>query len=75
MFVGPSLISWNQHDRVSNSSVESEYRALSDAVLEIMWLRYLLADLWVDTSDATPLYCDNTVAIHIANNSVFHKGL
>ena len=75
MFVGTSLIAWksNKQDTVSNSSAESEYRAVADAVREIMSFRFLLEDLWVDVSDATPLYCDNTAAIHIANNSVFHE--
>lgn len=75
MFVGPTLISWksNKQDVVSNSSPESEYRAMSDAVREMLWFRNLLEDLWIDISEAAPLYCDNTAALHIANNSVFHE--
>ena len=30
-------------------------------------------DLGVSTSSATPLYCDNQSAIHIAHNDVFHE--
>ncbi|RVW80523.1 Retrovirus-related Pol polyprotein from transposon TNT 1-94 [Vitis vinifera] len=37
------------------------------------WLRWLLKDLGVSTSSATPLYCDNQSAIHIAHNDVFHE--
>ncbi|RVX06473.1 Retrovirus-related Pol polyprotein from transposon RE1 [Vitis vinifera] len=33
----------------------------------------LLKDLGVSTSFATPLYCDNQSAIHIAHNDVFHE--
>lgn len=38
MFVGPALISWksNKKDVVSNSSTESEYCAMSDAVREML---------------------------------------
>lgn len=75
MFVGPSLVSWksNKQDTASRSSTESEYRSMFAAVREMLWLRKLLNDLWVDTTEASVLYCDNTAAIHIANNSVFHE--
>lgn len=75
MFVGHSLIAWklNKQNTVSNSSAESEYCDMADAVREIMRFCFLLEDLWVDVSDATPLYCDNTAAIHIANNYVFSQ--
>lgn len=75
MFIGPSLVSWksNKQDTVSLSSAESEYRSMSTAVKEMLWLRKLLSDLWVDISEASVLYVDNTAALHIANNSVFHE--
>ena len=38
-----------------------------------IWLRWFLKDLGVSTSSATPLYCDNQSAIHIAHNDVFHE--
>ncbi|GJU18746.1 uncharacterized mitochondrial protein-like protein [Tanacetum coccineum] len=41
---------------------------------EIVWLRWLLADMGVPISHYTPLHCDNRSAIHIARNSVFHEG-
>ena len=40
---------------------------------ELFWLRWLLKDLGVSTSSATPLYCDNQSAIQIAQNDVFHE--
>jgi len=75
MFLGPSLVSWksNKQETVSMSSAESEYKAMSTAVKEMLWLRKLMNDLWIDASEASVLYCDNTAAIHIANNSVFHE--
>ena len=56
-----SLISWrsNKQTHVAHSSTEAEYRALADTTLELLWLRWLLKDLGVSTSSATPLYCDN----------------
>ena len=55
------------------SSTEAEYRAFADTTSELLWLRWLLKDLSVSTSFATPLYCDNQSAIHIAQNDVFYE--
>ena len=75
MFLGPALISWKskKQARVSKSSTESEYRAMSTACSEIIWLRGLLAELGIPQNDATPLCADNTSAIQIAANPVFHE--
>jgi hypothetical protein len=75
MFLGDSLISWksNKQARVSKSSTESEYRAMSTACSEIVWLRWLLAELGFSQSDSTPLHADNTSAIQIAANPVYHE--
>lgn len=75
MFLGPALISWKskKQARVSKSSTESEYRAMSTACSEITWLRGLLAELGFPQINATPLHADNTSAIQIATNPVFHE--
>ena len=58
---------------VSRSSTEAEYRALADTTCELVWLRWLLADMDALQRTATPLYCDNCSAIYIAHNDVFHE--
>jgi hypothetical protein len=75
MFLGDSLISWKskKQARVSKSSTESEYRAMSAACSEIVWLRGLLAELGFSQSDSTSLHADNTSAIQIATNPVYHE--
>ena len=58
---------------MAHSSTEAEYCALADTIFELLWLQWLLKDLSVFTSFATPLYCDNQSTIHIAHNDVFHE--
>ncbi|CAH9145017.1 unnamed protein product [Cuscuta epithymum] len=73
--LGNSPISWRTKKQsvVSRSSAEAEYRAMAMTVSEILWLRWLLRDLTIDQTNATPLYCDNQAARHIALNPVFHE--
>ena len=75
MFLGNSLISWKSKKQacVSKSSTESEYRAMSAARSEIVWLHELLAELGFSQFDSTPLHADNTSAIQRAGNPVYHE--
>ena len=75
MFLGAYLISWKskKQARVSQSSTESEYNAMSAACSEIIWLRGILFELGFSQPDPTPLYADNTSAIQIATNPVYHE--
>jgi len=75
MFLGLALIFWKskKQDRVSKSSTESEYRAMSQACSEIIWLHGLLAKLGFQQCTPTPLFADNTIAIHITANPIFHE--
>ena len=68
--LGYSLISWRskKQTHVAYSSTKAKYRALADTTFELLWLRWLLKDLDVSTSSATPLYRDNQSTIHIAHN-------
>ena len=73
--LGSSLISWRskKQTHVARSNTEAKYRALADTTSGLLWLRWLLEDLGVFTSSATPLYCDNQSVIHIAHNDVFYE--
>jgi hypothetical protein len=75
MFLGDALISWKckKQDRVSKSSIEVECHAMSTACSEIVWLRGLLEELGFSQITSTPLHADNTSAIQIATNFVFHE--
>ncbi|PKU70877.1 Retrovirus-related Pol polyprotein from transposon TNT 1-94 [Dendrobium catenatum] len=73
-FLGPNLISWTvkKQATVAKSSTEAEYRSLSAAASDVLWLRRLTAELDMPQSSPTTIYCDNTSAMAIAKNLVFH---
>ncbi|KAL6328709.1 hypothetical protein AAG906_003395 [Vitis piasezkii] len=71
--LGSSLISWRSKKQTFVARSIKRISCLVDTTSELLWLRWLLKDLGVSTSSATPLYCDNQSAIHIAHNDVFHE--
>jgi hypothetical protein len=74
IFLSSSPIAWKSKKQVvvSRSSTEAELRALATTTAEIVWLRWLLADFGIVCDGPTPLMCDNTGAIQIANDPVKH---
>ncbi|PKU79621.1 Retrovirus-related Pol polyprotein from transposon TNT 1-94 [Dendrobium catenatum] len=73
-FLGPNLVSWSvkKQTTVARSSTEAEYRSLSSATSDILWIRRLAEDLGIQQSSPTVIHCDNTSTIALANNPVFH---
>ncbi|XP_020691539.1 uncharacterized protein LOC110106117 [Dendrobium catenatum] len=73
-FLGDTLVSWTvkKQNTVSRSSTESEYRALAAATADTIWLKHLLADFNIPHTSPVAFYCDNTSAIALENNPVFH---
>ncbi|XP_057487612.1 uncharacterized mitochondrial protein AtMg00810-like [Actinidia eriantha] len=63
IFLGDSLISWKSKKQsvVSKSSTEAEYRAMASTTTEIVWLRWLLADMGISVSSPTPMFCDSAI--------------
>ncbi|KAL6334456.1 hypothetical protein AAG906_015649 [Vitis piasezkii] len=57
---------------IARSSTESEYRALANSTVEIMWLQSLLSKLGFSSSNPATLWCDNVGAIYLCSNPVFH---
>ncbi|XP_031285671.1 uncharacterized protein LOC116144359 [Pistacia vera] len=75
VFVGGNLISWksNKQPVVARSSAESEYRVMAQVTCELIWTRHLLREIGFGDPRTMDLWSDNQVAIHIANNPVFHE--
>ncbi|KAH9801962.1 retrovirus-related pol polyprotein from transposon RE2 [Citrus sinensis] len=57
---------------VARSTAEAEYRALSSTTAELTWILSLLQDIGVSPSHIPHLFCDNTSAIYMTRNPVFH---
>nr|GEV81761.1 hypothetical protein [Tanacetum cinerariifolium] len=58
---------------LSQSSVETEYRGVSNDVAETCWLRNLLRELYTPLSYATLVYCDNVSVVYPSSNPVQHQ--
>ncbi|XP_020703654.1 uncharacterized protein LOC110114936 [Dendrobium catenatum] len=73
-FLGYTLVSWTikKQTTVSRSSTESEYRALASATADTIWIKRLLSGFRILYTAPVDLFCDNTSAIALANNPVFH---
>jgi hypothetical protein len=74
VFVGGNLVAWRSKKQsvVSKSTAEAQYRALSQGLSEMLWVRNLLSELKVLKLGHLNVWCDNKSAICIANNPVQH---
>ncbi|XP_030479282.1 uncharacterized mitochondrial protein AtMg00810-like [Cannabis sativa] len=75
VFLGKSLISWKSKKQptVSRSSAEAEYRVMANATCELTWVISILKDFHTNIQLPSTLFCDNSVAIHISENPVYHE--
>ena len=75
VFIGGNLISWKSKKQhvVAISSAEAEYRAMTPATCELIWLRHFLQELRFEKDEQMKLICDNKTGLHIASNPVFHE--
>ncbi|CAL2254019.1 unnamed protein product [Prunus armeniaca] len=72
---GSGVFSWasvKQHN-VALSTTEAEYVSASEATTQAIWLRFVLKDFGELQTEATPLMVDNTSAIAMTRNLVFHQ--
>ncbi|KAB2617076.1 retrovirus-related Pol polyprotein from transposon TNT 1-94 [Pyrus ussuriensis x Pyrus communis] len=72
---GSGVFSWAsvKQNCVALSNAEAEYISASEATTQAIWLRFVWEDFGELQTVATPLHCDNTSAIAITKNFVFHQ--
>ncbi|GKA44853.1 ribonuclease H-like domain-containing protein [Tanacetum coccineum] len=72
---GDLLITWKnkKHSTLSMYSTEAEYRSMAFATCKVIWLSNLLGDMRVKNLLPVVMYCDNSSALQIAANHVFHE--
>lgn len=67
-------VTWacKKNQSICLSSTESEYKALTSAGKEVVWCRRCLTDLGQKQDQPTTIFCDNSGAIALTNNPIFH---
>ena len=67
-------MSWSSKKQptVSLSSTESEYKALTNATCEAVWLWRILANLKKEQSGSTRIDCDNKSVIKLTHKPIYH---
>ncbi|GJT02549.1 ribonuclease H-like domain-containing protein, partial [Tanacetum coccineum] len=70
-----NLVSWKskKQSMLAKSSAEAEYKAMNTVTCEVIWIHKILTELNVQISLPDPIHCDNSFAIQIAANPVFHE--
>ena len=75
IFLGGNLIGWSARKEkvVAKSSTEVEYRALSSAATDLVWIQNILTEIGVNLSQTPVLWSDNLRAQALACNHVYHS--
>ena len=73
--MGSGAISWASKKQliVALSTAEAEYVAATAAACQVVWMRRMLRSLCQEQATTTIIFCDNSLAIALSKNSVFHK--
>eukprot|EP00253_Pinus_taeda_P009188 PITA_09188 len=73
--MGLGAISWASKKQpiVAYSIAEAEYVAATVAACQADWMRRMLRSLCQEQTKGTVIFCDNSSAIALSKNSVFHK--
>lgn len=72
--LGGNLMSWRSKKQtfVSRSTTNAEYRALSQGLSKMLWVKHLLRELKLLRKGHLRVWCENQSAIIIANNPLQH---
>jgi hypothetical protein len=74
-FLVDTLVSWlsKKKGSISLSTTEFEYIAVATRCTQVLWMIQTLADLEVKYTALIPIHCDNTSAISVSKNLLFHS--
>jgi hypothetical protein len=74
-FLGDSLIAWlsKKQGSISLSTIEVEYIAAATCYTQVFWMIQTLAYVEVKYTASILIHCDNTSAISVSKNPVFHS--
>ncbi|GKA20529.1 putative RNA-directed DNA polymerase [Tanacetum coccineum] len=64
---------WAKCTATRKSSAEAEYRAMSSVTCEIIWIMKIFTELKVEYKTPIEVFSDNSPAVQIAANPVFHE--
>lgn len=72
--LGSAAVSWcsKKQPIVTLSTTEAEFVAAATCASQALWLRNLLEELQFKQEYSTQLFCDNSSAIKLSRNPVFH---
>ena len=75
VLIGDNLISRKSKKQhvVARSSAEAEYRTMTSATCELIWIKHLLKELQFGEVTQMTIICDNQTALHINSNPVCHE--
>jgi hypothetical protein len=73
--LGSGMVSWSSRRQktIATSTCAAEYIAVSEAGKELAWIRNLLMELGFDPKGPTKLLCDNSAAVILSSDQLFHK--
>ena len=75
MFIGGNLIYWKskREDVVARFNSEAEYRAMTLATCELIWLKHIFQELRFGKDEQMKLICDNQAALYISSYPIFYE--
>ena len=73
--LGGRLVSWvsKKQECISHSTTKEEYIPAANNHNEIMWLKKMLKDIWIEFTKPIIIYYDNTSIISMSKNPILHS--